>query len=167
MLFKCDPGPKSILDSSRTWLEVSHSLALHCLSCCIVWCSEVNAAWLLFCGAKSRRVFYTKKTWVAMECHSTIVRSPNPTSPLKHFLGQLHTSFMIIPVSNRHVFPSVLLLQWMMSISDVLLRKKILLRVVPQYINRNLFSTPGFCSNMLWWRENGRKTSCQKNNLLS
>lgn len=53
---------------------------------------------------------------MAVICHSTIVRSPNPTSPLRNFVRQLHASFTILPASNRHILPSKLLVCWTFSL---------------------------------------------------
>lgn len=94
--------------------------------------------WLGFSSVVPNLGKAIKKTWMAMECHSTIVRSPNPTSSLKSFLGQLLTGMIVKLACNRHILPSVLLLRWMMSISGVPFRKT-LLRVLPKYINHNLF----------------------------
>lgn len=121
-----------ILDSIRRCLEMSCSLAMCCLCYCIIGYSKVNtalnstASLLQYQIWKSLSPILRKCEWLV--CHSTIVRSPNPTSPLRNSVRQFHASFTILPASNRQILLYKLLVCWTYQF-EVYLSRKILLQV--------------------------------------
>lgn len=118
---------KCVLDSTRTCLEVSCSLAMCYLCYCIIGYSKVNTA------LNSMASLLRHQMWRSLSpilrkcerllCHSTMVRSPNPTSPLRNSVRQLQASFTILSASNRQILLYKLLMCWTYQF-EVHLRKK-------------------------------------------
>lgn len=123
---------KCILDSTRTCLEVSCSLAVCCLCYCVTGYSKVNTAPNSTASLLRHQIWRSlspilrKCEWLV--CHSTIVRAPNPTSPLRNSVRQLHTSFAILSASNGQILLYKLLVCWTYQF-EVYLSRKALLQV--------------------------------------
>lgn len=156
---------KCLLDSTRTCLEVSCSLAMCCLCHCIIGYSKINivlnsmAALLRHQMWRSRSPILRKCEWLV--CHSTIVRSPNPTSPLRNSVRQLHASFTILS-ANRQILLYKLLVCWTYQFEVYLSRKALLFKYL-LLVHQTLWFFPLNYIKIYFERKENKNSSWQKN----
>lgn len=152
-----------ILDSTRTCLEVSCSLAMCCLCYCVTGYSKVNTALSSMVPLLRHQIWRSlspilrKREWLV--CHSTIVNSPNPTSPLRNSVRQLHTSFAILSASNRQILLYKLLVCWTYQFEVYLSRKALLYLLL---VNQILWFFLLNYIKMYFERKENKNTSWQK-----
>lgn len=159
-----------ILDSTRTCLEVSCSLAMCYLCYCIIGYPKVNtalnstASLLRYQIWRSLSPILRKCEWLV--CHSTIVRSPNPTSPLRNPVRQFHAGFTILAASNRQILFYKLLVCWTYGF-ELYLSRKVLLQVFAASISNFVtFLTETFLILKHTLKEKKTKALLDKKNIL-
>lgn len=116
-----------------------------CLCYCIIAYSKVNTALNSMASLLRLQIWRSlspvlrKCEWLV--CHSTMVRSPNPTSPLRNSVRQFHASFTILSASNRQILLYKLLVCWTYQFEVYLSRKALLLVFAASTSNFMIFPT--------------------------